>query len=439
MIAVENLIAEWQSRPLPAVVRRDLDIKISGKTAAAVVGMRRSGKTFRLYQEMQQLLAQGVKKNQLLYINFDDERLFSEGEIDSAFLNELMESYFRLNPEVRSRETYFFFDEIQEIKGWARFCRRLIDTENVKLYLSGSSAKLLSREIATEVRGRSLPFELLPFSFREYIRFRKMNEEPGPLERSLYEKALNDYLLCGGFPDVFPQGNPEVRINFLQNYADTVVLRDVLDRHNLSNVRGALELTHILLASNASTVSVQRLSNKLGGRNISMSREMVSQICSYLQDSFLLFFVPLFSSNLQKVKVNPQKVYAVDPGMAAAMLLANQTNLDQRLEEVVYLELRRRHPHLREGGISYYLTRDKNEIDFILGDRLLETPEALYQVSVSLKDKKTRAHELEPLETAMRETGLKEASVITAYERETIKTEAGKIEVFPAWEWLLKA
>jgi predicted AAA+ superfamily ATPase len=220
------------------------------------------------------------------------------------------------------------------------------------------------------------------------------------------------------------------------------VLRDVLERHNLSNVRGVKELAHTLVANNGSLVSMKRLADLLVSRNIPMSREMTTQVCSHLEDAFLVFFVPVYAYGLQKTRVNPVKVYASDPGLAFAMSAAPTLNLGQRFEQAVYLELRRRYPLLRGGGISYYLTegkgRERREVDFVLGDPARRLPQALFQVCASLKEPATREREITALSAAMEELGLKTARVITLYEREKIKTRAGRIDVVPAWEWFLE-
>jgi predicted AAA+ superfamily ATPase len=435
MPLMEPLIKEWQSRPLPECTSRDIGISLKGKLAAALVGMRRSGKTWRLFQEITRIKAEGVKPEHILYFNFDDERLLSHAGTGGELLNELLETFFRLNPAARRRGAWFFFDEIQDIQGWAPFARRIMDTEKIKLYLTGSSAKLLSAEIATAFRGRSLPLELLPFSFREYLRHLKMSEKPGPLDRSDYEHAFSAYLNSGGFPEALQQDDPAIRIGLLQNYLDMVVLRDVLERHAYTKARGVRELAHTLVSNNGNLVSIKRLTDTLASRNIAMSRETVGQICAHLEDAFLVFFLPIFSYGLQKVRVNPQKVYAIDPGLSFAVSVSASLNLGHRLEQAVYLELRRRYPLLRNGGLSYYLTQDRREVDFALGDPAQNTPRSLIQVCVSLKEQETRERETGALAAAMEELGLKKAQIITLYEREDIKTASGTIEVLPAWEW----
>lgn len=436
MASIETIIKEWQARPLPEFVRRDLRIQLKGNLAAAVIGMRRSGKTWRLFQEMDRLIREGGNPADMLYLNFDDGRLPRENGVE--LLDEVLETFFRINPASRRRGACFFFDEIQEVPGWARFARRILDTEKIKLFVSGSSAKLLSTEIATEFRGRSLAFELLPFSFREYLRRRRMPEKPSPLERSAYERAFLDYLTEGGFPEALSQEDPYIRTGLLQSYLDAVVLRDVLERYGLSNARGVKELAYTLITHNAQPVSVNRLAHQLQSRNIPMSREMVTQVSAHFEDAFLVFFVPLYTWALQKARVNPQKVYAADPGLAYALSAAASQNAGQRFEQAVYLELRRRYPLLRRGGISYYLTQDRREIDFILGDPAQKAALALIQASLGLKDPETRKRETDSLAAAMRELGLKKAHIITLHEEEKIKTKAGIINVVPAWRWFLE-
>jgi predicted AAA+ superfamily ATPase len=264
-----------------------------------------------------------------------------------------------------------------------------------------------------------------------------MSEKPSSLDRSEYENAFNTYLTVGGFPEAFTQDDSYIRIGLLHSYVDMVVLRDVLERYSLSNVHGVKELAHTLLFSNGNLVSHKRLSDQLAGRNIPLSREMTSRICGHLNDAFLVFFVSLYTTSLQKMRVNPQKVYAIDPGLSFAMSSAPSLNLGQRFEQAVYLQLRRQNPLLREGGISYYLTSEREEVDFILGDPAQDLPKALIQVCASLKDPETREREIHNLQTAMAELHLKQGTIVTLYEREVIKTSAGKIEVVPAWEWFL--
>ena len=443
MISVEEIIRENQMRPLPPLTPRDLDITETRGLACVVIGMRRSGKTYRLYQEMHSLLATGVKPDRLLYMNFDDSRvheLIEAATSPMAFLHTLVETFNRLCPTARTDGAYFFFDELQEVDDWARFARTMLDTESASLFITGSSAKLLSSEVATEFRGRSLAHELAPFSFREYLRHRDLEtaNDGSAAGRSLVSAAFEDYLRVGGFPGAIDLAS-EGRVTLLQDYARIVTLRDVLERHNLTNVIAATELTETLLSANGTLVSVSKVTERLKSRGISATRDSVTEMMTHLEDAFLLHFVSLYSANLQRTRVNPRKVYAADPGLAFALSAAPTQNIGARLEQTVYLHLRRNLPNLRQRGISYYLTQDRREVDFVVGDPAQDQALQLIQVCTSLTDPTTREREITALTTAMTQCHLAHGTIVTLYESEQINTSAGVINVVPAWRWLLEA
>ncbi|MDR0944649.1 MAG: ATP-binding protein, partial [Bifidobacteriaceae bacterium] len=313
------------------------------------------------------------------------------------------------------------------------------DTETAQLFITGSSSALLSSEIATQFRGRSRAYELLPFSFAEYAR---ANGEPPEWDgsaaaRSRLEALFDAYLVEGGFPGL--RGLPaQDRIGVLQDYASLVVVRDLLDRYDIPDARGVRDVADALLAANGTALSVNRLTARLKARGMAIGRDRVTAMARHLADAYLLFFVPVFTYSGHKSRVNPQKVYAIDPGLAFAVSAAPSVNLGQRLEQAVYLELRRRHPLARERGISYYLTRDRREVDFVVGDRGQGQAAALVQVCADLRDAQTRGREITALETAMGELGLDQGTIVTLRDSETIKVEAGTIEAVPAWRWCLE-
>ncbi|HSO79945.1 MAG TPA: AAA family ATPase [Chromatiaceae bacterium] len=192
---LEDIIADFRERPLPSLTPREARLPALKGKIDAVIGMRRSGKTWFLYQRMQALLDQGIAKDRLLYINFDDERLLPMRRDE---LSAIPEVYYRLYPHNRSQTCYFFCDEIQNVDGWESFLRRLLDSEDMQLAVTGSSARLLSREIATSLRGRALATEIFPFSFREALRFQGValtDQPPGGQQRALLANRLRDYLL----------------------------------------------------------------------------------------------------------------------------------------------------------------------------------------------------------------------------------------------------
>lgn len=436
MSGIESLIADFHERQLPTVRPRLAHLPATSNLARVIIGMRRSGKTYLMFQEMQRLVANGVDKRSLLYLNYEDDRLQPYGR---EVLDATLETFFRMNPAARTEGAYLFLDEIQAVEGWSRFARRVLDTENVQLYVSGSSAKMLSTEVATEFRGRGVSVELLPLSFEETLLFSGA-EVPhggfGARVRSELDARFADYLRVGGFPGV--QGLEELdRIQILQDYVQLVLLRDVIERHGVRSVNAARYFALSLLQSVGSPASVVRLARDLKSRQVPVGKDTLYELLDHFVDAFLVFTVPVYSRSLRVREVNPRKVYAIDPGLAFAIAPAGTSNVGARLENAVYLELRRRRRGNRDGHISYYLTEAKHEVDFIVGDAELGTASALYQVCADVSQPGTRERELRALTEAMRETGLAEATLLTMHEQQEIVVPNGVVHVRPTWQWML--
>lgn len=438
MPELDYLIAESQEAVLPSLTPRHVALPAVERKATVVIGMRRSGKTFRLFQEMQRLVATGVDRRDILYVNFEDDRL---PPADPQLPGRLLETFYRLNPEARRRGTHLFFDEIQVVPEWQRFVRRVLDTEQARVVISGSSAKLLHTEVATELRGRGLTVEIFPFSFAEHLVAtgvaRPEPERTGAAERSTLAAASLEYLSRGGFPEVQTMTLPE-RLQTLQDYVEIVLVRDVVERHGIANVAGTRAFARLLLQAAAQTLSVNKAYGDLKSRGLTIAKDTLHALLDHFQDAYLLFTAPIFSPSVRQQARNPTKVYPVDPGLAAAMSHVTATNLGARLEDAVYLELRRRQGRLLRGGICYYLTASGYEVDFVVGDVFEQRAGRLIQASASLADAATRQRELRALQEAMTETGLREAEVVTIEDEETVATEAGIIHVVPAWRWLLR-
>jgi predicted AAA+ superfamily ATPase len=398
--------------------------------------MRRSGKTFRLFQEMSRLLDAGTDRRRILYLNLEDDRL---GPIGPGVLSQALETFYRLSPEARASEGFLFLDEIQRVEGWARFARRVLDTESARLVVTGSSSKLLSTEVSTEFRGRGHATEVLPFSFREAVRHaggEPPDELPGPRARSRLEFQLDRYLAVGGLPEVQDYEEP-ARMQTLQDYVELVLLRDIVQRHEISNVTAVRSVALAALGSTASRFSVHKTHRDFRSRGIAVAKDTLYSVMGHFEDAFLLFQVPVFRVSLRARQATPRKVYAVDPGLALAVSHVTAESLGARLETAVYLELRRRVRGRRAGAVSYYVTRSGREVDFVLGDVDEGRATELIQVSASLESTETRRRELGALEEAMAECGIESGTVVTLRESEEVMTPRGPILLVPAWRWLL--
>jgi predicted AAA+ superfamily ATPase len=427
----EQLIADFQERSFPYLTPREAVLPALPGKIDTVIGMRRSGKSWRLFQAMQERIDSGVPKERLLYVNFDDERLYP---LTAAELHQIPETWYRLYPSNKGQPCFAFFDEIQNVPGWEAFVRRLLDSEALQLTLTGSSARLLSREIASALRGRSLSTELFPFSFSEVLRHQGIDATlAGPIgsrRRALLANRLRDYLECGGFPEV--QGiAPSLRVRVLQEYVDVVILRDVVERHGVSNVVALRALIRQLLGAPANAFSVNRFYNDLKSRGITVSKNSLHDFLGYLDEAYLIQTLTLDTRSERQRQVNPRKVYPIDTGLAQAYWHTPSHNRGWLLETLIFLDLRRRGLEL-----SYFRSREGFEVDFLA--RGFDTEPQAIQVSAQVDDPKTREREVRALKAVMNERSLAASTLVTLDEESHIQTPSGLIHLVPAWRWLLR-
>ena len=374
----------------------------------------------------------------MLYANFEDDRLQPAAP---GLLAGLLETFYRFNPAARRRTAYLFLDEIQMVPGWPRFVRRVLDTENVRVYLTGSSAKLLHAEVATELRGRGLAVEVFPFSFSESnaaagIHVRAAGAA-GPKLRSQLERRLLTYLDVGGFPEV--QSMPLAsRVQTLQDYVELVLLRDVVERHRIENALAARAFARTLLQAPSRRFTVNKVHRDLRSRGLQVSKDTLHALLQHFQDAYLAFAAPIFNRSARIRATNPRKIYVVDPGLAWAMSHVTAADTGARLENAVYLHLRRQHGRLLQGEVAYYLTASGREVDFVVGDMYESRAGRLVQACTTLADPATRTREVGALAEAMAETGVRRGEIVTLHDEERIDTGDGVIRVAPAWQWLLE-
>ncbi len=436
---LERLIAEQQERPLPDAVAREVRLPDVAGKADALVGMRRSGKTYRLFGEMRSLVEQGVRRSRILYLNLEDDRL---GNADLETLDRALELFYQRDPDARTEGAWLFLDEVQVVPGWERFARRVLDTERARLFVTGSSARLLSTEVATAFRGRSVTVEVLPYNLREAARADGLDLEPvrwppGAALRSRMDAFVVDYLQRGGFPAVRSL-HPHDRVQLLQEYVDLVVLRDVAERHGATNLPLLRELVAALFSANADGFSVSRLHGALVSQGWKAGKATLLTYLRHLVDAFMFFLVPLRTRSARQRAVNPRKVYAIDPGLATAMYRAGARNRGAQLENAVYLELRHRLGRLADGAITWAKTASSKEVDFAVDDPVRGGPPALVQVCEQIDDPATRKREVDALHEAMGETGGHSATIVTLSREDQVETDAGMISIVPAREWFFR-
>lgn len=380
------------------------------KKISIITGIRRCGKS----TLMKQIAEEG---GDFYYFNFEDERLLDFKNVD---FNYLWETFLELYGE---RKTVFF-DEIQYVIGWEKFVGRLFK-EGYKVFLTGSSANLLSRELGTTLTGRHVKTELYPFSFKEWLSYAKVNPEKylTTAERAKIKRQFNLYLEFGGFPEVvISRDKNELR----QLYQD-VLIKDLLVRFKIRETKSFRELVLYLISNVGSPVSFHNLKKILGFK----SAASVKNYIDFLEEAYLIFSVSRYDYSIRKQIVNDRKIYGIDMGMIKEVSFSFSENDGRILENVVFLELKRR-------GREIYYYRDKEnkqECDFLLREGRQIT--AAIQVTLRL-DANNREREVSGLIAAMREHKLKEGIILTASESGELNLEGFKIKIKPVWQWLIE-
>jgi uncharacterized protein len=426
---IKSIILDFQEIRLETGVPRQLLIeRVHGK-AAVCIGVRRSGKSTYMFQVIQRLLDSGVPRQNILYLNFFDDRLHN---LRQDNLGLIAEAYFSLYPEKKNAETvYCFFDEIQAAPGWEPFIDRMMRTEKCEVYLTGSSARMLSKEIATQMRGRALSWEMFPFSFREFLLYKGI-ESNGALstkKRLHVQKAFVEYWETGGFPEVAGL-NRHLRIKTHQEYLHAILFRDLVERHDVSHPKAVTDLAYWLLDNTASLYSVNNLTGYLKSLGHKVPKSAVSDYLEWFEDAYFLFTVRIYDASLARSNTNPKKGYCIDHALVNSVSSGILVNAGHLLENLVFTALRRLHP-----DIYYYKTKAGREVDFIVPVR--GRSQMLVQVCESLAEPQTRKREIAALNEAMMELGLTTGTIVTRNEDEQIEVGSGIIEVAPAWRFLL--
>lgn len=431
---MKEVIREWQEAGLPEVLPRAIQLPMSPDKIVALVGPRRSGKTFLLFSLIKELLSKGIAREKVVYINFEDPRLLP---FDVKGFEVLLESYRELYPEPNSGKGYLLLDEIQVVKNWEIGVRRIYDTRKFHIFITGSSSRLLSYEIATQLRGRALTFELFPFSFREFLGAKgiEISEQVAySSARFSIMKAFEEYLTYGGFPEVVLTESAELKWRILKSYIETMFLKDLVERYEIRNQAVLRELVKYLATNISSLFAVNAFFRWIKQAYPLTKRTLINYL-DYLEDSRLFSLLRRFSFSLKEQALSPRKCYIVDLGLREAFGYKYSQDLGKSLENLVFVSLMQR--KAREPLVDVFFWKDsrKREVDFVVTERVRVSE--LIQVCAELSGLGVRERELKPLVAASEELKCDNLSVITMdYEGEEVM-EKKKIKFIPAWKWLL--
>ncbi len=367
-------------------------IPVAESFATIITGIRRCGKSTLLLQLLRRDYQDAV------YLNFDDIRLsgFETGD------------FTRLHREIEKREIkVLFFDEIQIVESWEKYINQLL-REGYKVFITGSNASMFSVELGTHLTGRHLSMELFPFSYSEFIRFKEL--ENG-------ENAVLGYLKTGGIPEYLKTGISVV----LNTLVDDILMRDIAVRHSVRDINSLRQLTAFLITNIGNLVSA----NKLVGMFDIKSPATFLEYFSFLKDAYLLDFVPMFSHSLKVQARKPKKVYLMDMGLYTENSVSTSDNIGRRLENLIFLHLRRKYKH-----IFYY--KDKGECDFIAMEKSA-VKEAI-QVCLTVNNENFD-REYNGLLGAMQNLGLKEGCIVTLNQSDQFEINDMTIKMVPAYEF----
>lgn len=430
MEKIKYLLQTWLEKEIPKIYEREFDYSlIETQKIITFVGVRRSGKTTFLFQIMKYLLEKKIKRENLIYTNFEDDRLYP---LDGTELNNILPTIDEIINYDKSKKLYLFLDEIQNIENWSKWVRRIMDTKpNIKIFITGSSSKLLSKEIATELSGRTISIEIFPFSFKEYLECKQIKIEKNirySKNKPMILKEFNNYLLSGGFPEIiFDQKNKNA---ILQSYFDSIFYKDLVQRYNIKSINMFEDFLKLLISNTSSIISLSKLENTLKSIGHKSSKSTLSEYLTYVNETYFMFPIQVFSYKIKDRMIYPKKIYSIDNGLINSISIKFSNNYGPLFENIVFLELRRRKKEL-----FYYLTKNGLEVDFLIKENLKFSK--IIQVSMTVKDEETKKREIKSLINAMEETKLKKGTIITLDEKETIKLENKEIEIIPIYEFLL--
>ncbi len=421
----KTIIKDFQTKPLPDLVKRSLDIPLDSSKIITLIGSRRSGKTFSIYQIISDLL-KSASMEKIVYVNFEDERL----DIDKTNFQDLLDAYSELYPEITLSEVYFIFDEIQEITGWEKFVRRVYDSVSSHIFLTGSSAKLLSKEIATSLRGRTLTYEIFPLTFEEFLKFNSVDTSDlySTKNKAKFLSFFERFLQEGSYPEIILQ-NTSLQTKILQTYYDVMIYRDIIERYSISNVDVLKRFISKSINNISNDLSVKKFFDDLKSEGFKISKDTLYSFYRYLEDIYLFFYVPKYDSSVRKQELSSKKIYAIDTGLVNAVSFKFSENKGDLLENSVYL-------HLRKQGKSIYYYKDVVECDFVILEK--NSISQAIQVSLDISDEGTKQRELKGLLIAMNEFNLDEGLLLTYDFEDEFEVEGKKIVVTPVWKWMLE-
>ncbi len=430
---LKEILIQNQERNLSKGLRtRSTGLSLDLEKIQAIIGPRRVGKTSAMQLAIEELRGtRGVTPGQIIYFNFEDERV----QFQPEQLDLILQAWQELNPEIKLEDAWFFFDEVQAAPGWERFLNRINETWSKKIFFTGSNSSVLHTELKSVLRGRSIAIELLPLSFKEYCEFSDFKPTEYGQDKSKTIALFHQYLVNGGYPETINLPSNQIRLAYLQEYYNAMLLRDIVEYNRLSNYTYLRSLYRQAATTIGKTISNRRLYNQLKSQQYSVGINSVYEAMDMAEQAYLFKRISRFDYSDSKREKSDKKIYWVDNGLLNANTAQYTGNNGLLLENLVFKEL-----YLKFGSIYtnniYYYSEPGADCDFVI---YREGGTALpVQVSWTLNDPETRTREIKGLLKAAGYCKVKEAWIITLDEEEELKIDGVRIQIMPAWKWMLK-
>ena len=428
----QSIIASHQEElPFNGLVARNLSLPVSGEDIVTVTGIRRCGKSSLLRLTINKLLSSGIPKENILYVEFDDER-FSSMQVSD--FDDILQAYRDMHPEKPLKDVYMFFDEIQLIKGWELFVLRTYKNYCKHIFITGSTAEMLSEEMASALRGWPDEYVEYPLDFKEYLRFRGLNPNPYTEDgAAVIKSAFKHYCNEGSYPKAVLAETESARTKILQSYFNTMLFRDLIEHYEIrtspSIVRYFLKRVFENLTK---PTSVNNIYNELKSAGMKVGKDSLYDWLDYACNIYLLYKVPCYTKSVLKETTLPSKYYIADNGLRRAVLYTQSSDEGKELENIIFAFL---HRSLGSDDKIFYFNENAVECDFLIQKG--ENPHELVQVCWELTSE-NRLREIKGLKAASEATGCKSCRIVTFDQEETIVQDGLSISVIPAWKWLMQ-
>jgi predicted AAA+ superfamily ATPase len=429
--AVKTYILDFQKRNFKDLIYRDINLNDS-KKIQSVIGARRDGKTYLLFQKIIELEKKGVERSRLLYLNFENPALH---DMTYKEFKELLGLYFSLYPENTSKKIYLFIDEPQVIDKWEIAIRGIYDEYDYPIFITGSSSKLLSKEIATSLRGRTITTTMRPLSFKEFLRFKGFAYELNKLDTKSKAILLNyfsEFLRFGGYPEVVIDNEEHEKLKILKDYMDLTIYKDIIDRYNIKKSDLLKWMINTCVLSVGKEISLNKIYLDFKSRGKKISKNSVYGHFIAIEDSFFAYALRKLDYSYRNEAQSIPKIYLNDVGF---LNLFSMEDYGRRLENAVFMEIfsmKNNNPLLK---INYWKSLDDKEVDFVISEG--KKAKIAIQVCYSLNEFGTKEREIKSLIAGLNYLNLKEGMILTLDDEGEEDINGKLIRIIPAWKWLL--